>query len=153
MSDDKISAALVHWSVYVRAKKALLEANVVRSFKAAEADFAEWLVKTVLNGSIPTNKSNPSFDVRADGKRIQVKSVCKAFGNHNGYIVSARDRKNDATAGASHYAFVFFSELEPEAVFLVPEDVVRDWGQTQIKRLKLEKHTSSVKLWPLTTIK
>ena len=149
MATDKIAAALEYWSGYVRAKKALLKAGVVRSFKAPEADFAEWLVANLLSGSLPASKSHRFYDVLAEGKRIQVKSVCKAPGNPNGYIVNTKDRSNEATAGASHYAFVFFSDLVPDAAFLVPEDVVRLWGRTQIRRPDVEKHPSSVQLWPL----
>lgn len=149
MPPDDISAALGHWAGYVQAKKALLQAGVVRSFKAPEGDFAEWLVANLLRGSLPASKSHPSCDVFAPGKRVQVKSVCKAPGNSNGYIVSARDRSNDPAAGASHYAFVFFSDLVLDAAFLIPEEVVRLWKRKQIKRPDVENHPAAIQLWPL----
>ena len=149
MSTEEIAAALEHWSGYIRAKNALLEAGVVRSFKAPEADFAEWLIANLIGGSLPTSKSHPSCDVLAPGKRVQVKSVCKAPGNSNGYIIGAKDRSNDAATGASHYAFVFFNKLALDAAFLIPEDVVRLWDRMQVKRLDVENHPSTVRLWPL----
>lgn len=149
MSADKISTALRHWSGYVRSKKALLDAGVVRSFKAPEADFAEWLVAKLLGGSLPSSKSHPSYDVVAPGKRVQVKSVCKAPGNTNGYIVTQKDRGNDPQTGASHYAFVFFNDLELDAAFVLPEEVVRRWSRRQIKRPAVEKHPALERLWPL----
>jgi hypothetical protein len=144
----EIAIALGHWSGYVQSKKALIEAGVIRSFKAPEADFAEWLVAILLGGSLPASKSHPAFDVVAQGKRVQVKSVCKAAGNLNGYIVNERDRVNDPNAGASHYAFVFFRDLELESAFLLPEDVVRAWHRTQIHQTDLLNHPLALPLWP-----
>ena len=147
MSGNDISLALNQWSGYVLAKKALMQAGVVRSFKAAEADFSEWLVAKLLGGSLPPSKSYPGCDVLAPGKRVQVKSVCKAPGNPNGYIVTAKDRSNNAAAGASHYAFVFFTDLVPASAFLLPEDVVRLWARGQIRRPDVENHPKGVRLW------
>ena len=62
-----ISAALDKWSGYAKAKKALLDAGVVRSLKSAEADFSEWLIARLLGGALPPSKSHPSFDVLAPG--------------------------------------------------------------------------------------
>jgi hypothetical protein len=149
MSTKEIDAALEHWSGYIRAKNALLEARVVRSFKAPEADFAEWLIANLIGGSLPPNKSHPACDVLAPGKRVQVKSLCKAPGNSNGYIIGPKDRSNDPATGASHYAFVFFNDFALDAAFLVPEDVVRLWRRTQVKRLDIEDHPSTVRLWPV----
>lgn len=148
ISND-VSIALQQWHGYVEAKRALLKSGVLRSFKAPEADLSEWLIATLLTGSLASNKSQPSFDVLAGDKRVQVKSLCKASDNPNGYIVSARDRSNSGTHGASHYAFVFFDDLELQSAYLVPEDVVRSWNRTQIRQKDLAVHHSAVRLWPV----
>lgn len=148
MAANNISEALIHWSVYVASKRALLEAGVVRSFKQPEADFAEWLVASLLSGSLPSSKSNPFCDVVAPGKRVQVKSICKAPGNPNGYIISAKDRSNDAITGASHYAFVFFNDLVLDAAFMIPESVVRLCARSQVRRVDIENHPAAMRLWP-----
>lgn len=149
MSSDEIAEALGHWAQYVTARKNLLSTGVVRSLKASEADFAEWLVATLVGGTLPISQSHRAFDVVAGGQRIQVKSLCKALGNPNGYIVTPRDLANDSVTGATHYAFVFFNDLVPDAVFVLPEDVIRLWSRTQIKRQDLEGHIASVRLWPV----
>lgn len=102
-----------------------------------------------MGASLPTNKSHPSCDVLAPGKREQVKSLCKGPGNSNGYIIGPKDLSNDAATGASHYAFVFFNDFELDAAFLVPEDVVRLWRRTQVKRLDVGSYPSTVPLWPV----
>src|SRR5690349_11421375 len=107
MPSHEIAAALNLWSGYVSAKRALLRNGCVRSFKCAEADCAEWLVAQHFHGTLPPSKSHPSYDVLAGGMRIQVKSVCKAPGNSNGYIVQQKDRSNPSTTGRTHCAFVF----------------------------------------------
>jgi hypothetical protein len=142
-----ISAAITHWSEYARAKKALRDAGVVRSLKAAEADFSEWLIARLIGGTLPSSKSHPSCDVIGPGKRVQVKSVCKSADNPNGYIVSNRDRANDAATGASHFAFVFFNDLAPECAYMLPENIVRLWERRQIKRTDVENHEQAVRLW------
>lgn len=147
MAGVDISVAMARWSEYARAKKALQEAGVVRSLKAAEADFSEWLIARLLGGVLPSSKSHPSCDVIVPGKRVQVKSVCKSADNPNGYIVSNRDRANDAISGASHFVFVFFNDLAPECAYMLPENIVRQWERRQIKRTDVEKHPQAVRLW------
>jgi len=137
--EEEIQKVAPLWSKYVRAKRTLLQAKFVRSFKSTEADFAEWLVATLLNGKLACSKSHADYDVDAEGKRIQVKSVTKMPGNPNGYIIKPRDKRNNPTTGATHYAFVFFDELIPEAIFVVPESFVRNFNKSQIKRRDLDK--------------
>lgn len=139
MDSNQIQRAARLWRNYTSAKRALLDGGFIRSFRATEADFAEWLVAWVLDGELPDSKSHPGYDVIAGNMRIQVKSVNKMPGNPNGYIIRKRDRQNDAQMGATHYAFVWFEELVPDVVFLVPEAFVREFPKTQIKRPDLEK--------------
>jgi hypothetical protein len=131
---------------YVKARQALLTEGLVRSFKSPEVDFSERLVAIVFNGELPDSKCNPGYDVIAGDKRIQVKSVAKAPGNKNGYIIRDKDRANNSKTGATHYAFVFFDELIPTGIFLVPEDFVRQFAGTQIKRHHLEKTSYRVEI-------
>jgi hypothetical protein len=107
---ENVAAVLRLWTAYVRAKAALIEAGAVRSLKSAEADLAEWLVAQLVEGELPASKPHAAFDVVAADKKIQVKSLCKASDNPNGYIVQPKDRHNDPASGATHYAFVCTSE-------------------------------------------
>lgn len=128
------------WLVYAKSKQALMDAKLIRSFKAAETDFAEWLVSLILGGQIVEDKCNPGYDVIAGSKRIQVKSLNKASDNRNGYLIhKVKDRKNDATIGATHYVFVFFKEHMPDIAFLVHEEFVRNFEGEQIKRQHLDR--------------
>lgn len=138
MREERIQQAAQLWADYVRAKHALLATGFIRSFKSTEADFAEWLVAAVLDGRLPNSKSHPGYDVIAGDKKVQVKSVTKALDNPNGYIITKDDRNDSPGRETTHYAFVFFNELTPDAVFLVEEAFVRKFGKTQIKRLDLE---------------
>jgi hypothetical protein len=146
MVSHEVSAALKLWSGYVLAKRTLLEKGVVRSFRSAEVDLAEWLVAQLFQGVLPPSKTHPCYDVEADNKRIQVRSLCKAPGNKNGYIIQSKDRTNDPRIGATHYAFVVFDDFVPAAVYLVSEAFVRQWGKTQIKRSDLEKTADATRI-------
>jgi len=126
------------WADYVRAKYALLGAGFIRSFRSTEAEFAEWLVAAIFNGRLPNNKANPAYDVIAGEKRIQVKSVTKMPDNKSGYEISKKDKLNDPTKGATHYAFVFFDELIPDVVFFIDEAFVRKFRKAEIRRRDLE---------------
>lgn len=146
LCDARIQKAAGVWAEYVKAKRALLEAGLVRSFKAAEADFGEWLVAVLFDGELPPSKSQAGYDVIAGDKRIQVKSIAKMPDNPNGYIIGKKDRKNDRETGATHYVFVFFDVLIPDAVFLVEEAFVRQFRKKQIKRPDLEDANSKVEV-------
>lgn len=127
------------WAGYVSAKLNLLDAGFIRSYKAPETDFAEWIVAITWNGELPDNLSNPAYDVVAGDIRIQVKSIAKMQDNPNGYIITNKDRDNDPQYGATHYAFVFFDDLIPTEIFLAPESFVRTFKKKQIKRSDLAK--------------
>jgi hypothetical protein len=122
------------WANWVKAKHSLLSAGLIRSYKPPEADFSEWIVATYWKGKLLDNKSFPAYDVVAGDKRIQVKSIAKMPGNPHGYIVTKKDKKNDPYHGATHYAFVFFTKLIPDEIFLVPESFVRQFSKKEIKR-------------------
>ena len=133
---DFRSAALL-WANYVNAKHYLLNEGLVRSYKAPEVDFAEWIVATNWKGKLLDNKNFPAYDVVASDKRIQVKSISKMPDNPHGYIITIKDKKNDPHQGATHYAFVFYTELIPDEIFLVPESFVRQFPKKEIKRQDL----------------
>ena len=125
------------WRLYITSRQALLSAGLIRSSKDTGADFAEWLVAQVFGGELaPPN--NRGYDVLAGEMRIEVKHLAKSPNNHNGYIIKNSDRMNDPSIGATHYAFVFFTNLMPESLFLVPETVVRTFTGTQIRRSVLK---------------
>ncbi|MBI4739833.1 hypothetical protein HY772_09960 [Candidatus Woesearchaeota archaeon] len=131
-------AATALWADYVRAKNNLLKAGIIRSYKSTEGDFSEWLVELIFKGQLPDSKSHIGYDVLAGDKKIQVKSITKMFDNPNGYGVTRKDRQNNPERGATHYAFVFFEDLVPDAVYLVPEVFVRTFPKEQIKRPDFE---------------
>lgn len=127
------------WAQYVNVRRKLRAASVTRSHKQAEADLAEWLVQYVFDGEPLPGKSNRRYDVVAGNIRIHVKSLSKDEDNLNGYKITVKDRSNDPSEGATHYAFVFFLNFIPDAMFLVPAPVVREFPKTQIKRADLER--------------
>ena len=138
MNEEVINKVASLWSKYVDAKRALRESGFIRSYRQAEADLSEWLVKHFIEGELPSSRSQGSFDVITnDGKRIQVKSIAKDPDNPNGYIISNKDR--DPKSTVTHYAFVCFNDLIPEAIFLTPGDYVRNFQKSQIKPADLEK--------------
>jgi len=145
MDDRLIEKAASLWREYIKARQALLAEEIVRSFKSPEADFSEWLVTVLFDGRLPSSKSNRGYDVVTRDRRIQVKSIAKASDNKNGYIIDdQKDRGNKPKNGATHYAFVFFDELIPDSVILVPEDFVRNFGKKQMKRSDLEKNNFKI---------
>ena len=144
--DGRIQKAAGVWAEYVKAKRGLLEAGLIRSFKAAEADFAEWLVVVLFDGELPPSKSHVGYDVIAGNRRIQVKSIAKMPDNPSGYIIGKKDRSNDRETGATHYVFVFFDELIPDAIFPVKEAFVRQFPKAQIKRPRREDANSKVEV-------
>lgn len=126
------------WSEYVRARLDLQQANFLRSFKSAEADLAEWLVKAIFGGELVSSKSNPDYDVVVGDMRIEVKSINKIKGNRNGYKIDETDKEDSPHKGATHYAFVYFKDFIPDAIFLVPESFVRSFPRSRIRRVDLE---------------
>ncbi|MEA2575376.1 MAG: hypothetical protein QOH93_2674 [Chloroflexia bacterium] len=131
------------WGDYVRARRNLEAASFARSHKAAEAELAEWMVQFALGGELASSRSNPGFDVVAGDMRIEVKSISKADNNKNGYKVRDKDIKNDPVTGATHYAFLFYNDFIPDALFLVPTHFVQRYRGGQIKRADLEKEPGS----------
>jgi hypothetical protein len=140
---QELEKARILWQAYIRAKQAMLNAGIIRSYKASEADYAEWLVAKILDGNICENKNNQDYDVVAGEKRIQVKSINKAPGNTHGYIVSQKDKVN---TGATDYAFVFFCDLMPNSIFLVPASFVINFDKNEIKQKDLINAEKSIKL-------
>ena len=126
------------WQNYATAKHALLEAGLIRSYKSTEADFSEWLVALALGGELHASQANPAFDVTAEANRIQVRSYNKMPNNSNGYLLKPQDRANNPQTGATHYAFVCFDRLRPDAIFLVSEEFVRTFPRQQILRRDLD---------------
>ncbi len=131
----KLSQAAKLWSSYVSARRALIENRIARSFKSAESELAEWLVATLLDGQLVDNRVNPFYDVVAGKKKIQVKSHAKSPTNRAGYFIDAKkDRLNNPKTGATHYAFVFFDNMYPSEIFVVPESFVRRFHKNELKR-------------------
>ncbi|HEX9991210.1 MAG TPA: DUF433 domain-containing protein [Chloroflexia bacterium] len=139
------------WSEYVRARLDLQQANFFRSYKSAETDLAEWLVKAIFRGKLVASKSSPDYDVVAGNMRIEVKSINKKAGNRNGYKIDETDKKNNPDIGATHYAFVCFKDFMPDAIFLVPEGFVRSFPRTRIRRADLERDKEFRVDWDLTS--
>ena len=144
LDEARLAEAARLWTEYAKSKSALLKSVFIRSFRAAEADFAEWLVAVTLDGELAKIKSQRGYDLTAGEKRVQVKSMAKMPGNPNGYIIGNRDRTNDWRTGATHYAFVFFEELIPDAIFLIDEAFVRQFERKQIKRPDLERASCEI---------
>jgi hypothetical protein len=122
------------WNNYIFARQQLMDNQIIRTFNNPIEDFSEWLVANCLNGHLAINVNQRDYDVQTEDKYIQVKSIAKAPHNNNGYIVTQNDREN---ALATHYAFVFFDNYIPTAIYIVNVDYVRDFPRSQIKRVNL----------------
>jgi uncharacterized protein (DUF433 family) len=123
LREREFQAMLDLWAQYVNVRRKLRAASVTRSHKQAEADLAEWLVQYVFDGEPLPGKSNPAYDVVAGDMRVQVKSLSKDEENQNGFRVTVNDKSSDTIQGATHYAFLFFRNFLPDAMFLVPAQV------------------------------
>lgn len=123
------------WGNYILARQQLFENKTIRSFNNPIEDFSEWLVAKYCNGQLAQNVNQRDYDVETVGKLIQVKSIAKDPQNPNGYIITKKDRENQ---NATHYAFVFFDNYSPTAVYFVNVEFVRSFNKSQIKREHLE---------------
>ena len=134
------------WQNYVTAKHALITSGLIRSYKSTEADLSGWLVAFFLGGTLAKSQAQKAYDVTAGRKRIQVRSYTKMPSNPNGYGIRQKDRSNNPKTGATHYAFVCFNRLVPDAIFLVPESYVRTFRKRQLKRRDLEDTPHKLKI-------
>ncbi|MEX2719787.1 MAG: hypothetical protein Q6370_026200 [Candidatus Sigynarchaeota archaeon] len=146
--DAEITKALSLWSRYRQVVMELLKGRYIRSFKDPKVDFSEWIVKTLLDGELAQNKSERGFDVIDSKKRrIQVKGIAKDPVNRNGYIVTQKDLRNNPSTGATHWAFLFYEDLIPKELYLVPDEFVKGFGvKQQIKLEKLRASTCAEKI-------
>ena len=124
------------WNNYICARQQLMDNNLIRTFNNPVEDFSEWLVAHCMNGQLSINVNQRDYDVETNDKYIQVKSIAKAPNNANGYIVTRKDRENEL---ATHYAFVFFDNYSPTAVYFVNVEFVRAFPKSQIKRWNLDE--------------
>lgn len=124
------------WLRYVAVRNELHNQGIVRSNRSPEAEFSEWLVKTILNGVFPYKKTNKYWDVETNDKKIQVKSISKGLGNNNGYHITLSDRSNRE---ATHYAFVWFRNFVPISVYLIDIDGLRKFDKKRIRITDLRK--------------
>lgn len=136
MDNQIIQQDFILWLNYAKAKKALLDKNYIRSHRDPEADFAEWLVAFITNGSLPENMSQEGYDVEIGDKRIEVKKLGKSYKNENGYIIKDKDKNNK---NATHYAFIFYKEFMPSHLFIVAKDFVKNFKKTHITLDDLKK--------------
>lgn len=124
------------WKNYIKAKNALIEIGVNRSYKSSVGDFAEWLIAKIYDGTLPESKSETDYDVITRDKKIQVKSIAKMKDNPNGYIIRDKDKNNKI---ATHYAFVYFEDLIPKEIYLTPKKYLIEYKKAQIKIGDLRK--------------
>lgn len=79
---EDILAIANHLQIASEALDALQNAGVIRSRRSIQADLAEWIIKRLNpNSELATNKVEKGWDVKVDGRRIQVKSHSKADDN------------------------------------------------------------------------
>ena len=138
------------WNNYIAARQQLMDNQIIRTFNNPIEDFSEWLVANCLNGHLAINVNQRDYDVETEDKYIQVKSIAKAPNNNNGYIVTQKDRENEL---ATHYAFVFFDNYIPTAIYIVNVDYVRDFPRSQIKRVNLNEVCVEINLIAAISVK
>jgi hypothetical protein len=138
------------WNNYIAARQQMMDNQIIRTFNNPIEDFSEWLVANCLNGHLAINVNQRDYDVETEDKCIQVKSIAKAPNNNNGYIVTQKDRENEL---ATHYAFVFFDNYIPTAIYIVNVDYVRDFPRSQIKRVNLNEVCVEINLIAAISVK
>lgn len=93
----------------------LRELGVIRSQKLV-SDLGEWIVATLLGGSLAGSKTQKGWDVECAGQRVQVRSHAKSENNPNQWSPAPTN-----PTGCDDLVIVVFSErLQVEQILRVP---------------------------------
>jgi hypothetical protein len=130
-----MNKAIKIWHNYIKERQQLFDNKIIRTFNNPVEDFSEWLVANYCDGQLACNVNQKDYDVEKVDMFIQVKSLAKDPTNPNGYIITKKDRDNQS---ATHYAFVFFDNYSPTAVYFVNVEFVKSFPKSQIKRENLD---------------
>ena len=134
MIKKQFTKATHPWARYVKAKFDLRKSKFIWSYRQAEADFSVWLVKEYFHAWKLSPKQSHNILTTNDGRITQVRSIAKNPKNKFGYKIKDKDRNSTAT----QYAFVYFNDLIPEAIFLTP--AACDLSNSEIKLSDIEKY-------------
>ncbi|MRR38812.1 hypothetical protein EG829_30015 [bacterium] len=118
MSDESTITGdhLAAWHRYqVERLRLLGHLDIAKSNREPMAEFAEVLVRDLLDGSFPPTRTQKGWDVRTPGgERVQVRYLANRTGNWcNWHWVASSDQWD-------WYALVLFVDLQPVAVHVFP---------------------------------
>lgn len=131
-TEEKLNQLNKHkmaWQDYARSRQSLLKSQIVRSHRAPEAEFSEWLVKILYNGNINRKNNEKGYDLTCLGKVIEVKSLSGNRVGRFGYDITVEDRKNEQ---ATHFVFVLFNEFVPQMIFEIEINEIRKFHKKHI---------------------
>ena len=115
---SRIARVTASYAIYAEARRALLaELDLGRdSNRDPLAEFAEWLVATILDGTLAASPVQAHWDVEAPGVgRVQVKYLANAG---NSQWVNEHPIK--VTVQMDTYAIVFYESLLPVSIVMLP---------------------------------
>ncbi len=138
-SEEKLNVMNQHktvWQDYARARQTLLKSKIVRTYRAPEAEFSEWLVKILYNGNINYNSNEKGFDLACHEKVIEVKSLSGNRVGKFGYTLTDEDKNNEI---ATHFVFVLFKEFVPEMIFEIEINEIRKFCKKHLGRSDLAR--------------
>jgi hypothetical protein len=122
---------LAAYQRYIEARNALLEELRLKrqSNRDPLAEFSEWLVAALVEGTRADNPVQKGWDVRGpDGERIQVKYLANPAGRWiNEHLVHVSGQMDS-------YAVVIFEALLPQAVIVFPAHNLAALGTALGKR-------------------
>lgn len=123
--DEKQELAQHFIKCYLAAREGLKKLGILRSERALQSDYAEWLTAELLNLQLASSLVHKTWDASdADGKTYQIKSRrVKNLNQPTSFDLKTIDDPFD------YLVCVFFSDVfEPLMVIRVPYDVVRELG-------------------------
>lgn len=116
---------------YVEARKVLLDELQLKrqSNRDPLAEFSEWLVAALVEGSLADSPVQKGWDVRGpDDEKIQVKYLANSAGSGiNEHTIWVNEWMDS-------YAIVFFEALLPQAVIIFPARTLASVGMALGKR-------------------
>lgn len=124
-----LAQVLAVYQRYVDARNALLVELSLQSNRDPLAEFSEWLVAAVVNGTLASNRNQKGWDVLApDNQRIQVKYLANSANS------SVNWHEIQISELMDIYAIVYFESLLPKSIIFFPTHNLAEIGKALGKR-------------------
>jgi hypothetical protein len=118
---------------HFNSRDGLKEIGVVRTNKLAHAEYAEWLVAKLLNGTLPKSSVNKGFDVEVleNKKKIKYEVKCRLIDKLNkNPAFHVKIKKDNNRKPFDHVACVFLTPtFEVLGVFTITYDALIEVGE------------------------